>query len=104
MTDWIAYANLWSAFQFVEGTMVPRVLLVGWEAILGLIVFIAARRIRRVWLALLLAFTCAFWTHEFFFRAYVLHVVRIPDADDGDVVGIDRKAVLTLERWIGPVR
>lgn len=93
--------NLWKAFQAVPGTRRPRVLLTAWEAFLGLICWAGGRWFGDWGLVALLV---AFWTHEFFFRTWVHHVVRIPDADDGNVVGRDHAAVLTLERWIGPVR
>ena len=99
----MTFDNIWKAFQFVPGTAYARIVLVAWEAILGLIVWTAARWIESSWLSLL-GFPVAFWAHEFLFRAWVRCVARIPDADDGDIVGFDFKAVLTLERWIGPVR
>lgn len=99
----IALDNLWKAFQFVPGTAHARLALVAWEAVLGLIVWTAARTIENAWLSLV-GFGAAFWAHEFLFKAWVHHVARIKDADDGDVVGVDPKAVLTLERWIGPVK
>lgn len=100
MTE-IAWDNLWKAFVLLPGTTRPRLLLVAWEALLGLLCWTGGA----VWGAWgLLALPAAFVVHELLFRWWVTTVVGIPDADDGDVVGRDHRAILTLERWIGPVR
>lgn len=96
----VTWENLWKAFVLLPGTARPRILLTAWEGLLGLLCW-AGGRFAGDWG--LLALGVAFVVHEVLFKAWVVYVVRIPDADDGDVVGTAHKAVLTLERWIGPV-
>ena len=46
----------------------------------------------------------AFIVHELCFQAWIVHVAQIKVADTGDQVGVERAAVATIERWIGPVQ
>ena len=96
----IQWDNLWKAFMGVPGTRLHRFLLTVWELGLWTICWAGGR-----WWGWwgLLAFPVAFFIHELFFKLWVTRVVRIPDADDGDIVGKDRKALVTLERWLGDV-
>lgn len=97
----MTWENLIKAFQFVPGTARPRILLTAWEAFLGVICW-AGGYWWGVWgLGGLLV---AFILHEVGFKAWVTKVVGILDAEDGDQVGFHWRAILTLERWTGPVR
>lgn len=98
----MAWDNLWKAFRFIPGTARSRILLALWELILGLIVGVAT--LVQAVLGLLLGLSIAFVVHELLFKFWVNTVVGIEDADEGDVVGRDPKAILTLERWIGKVK
>lgn len=93
--------NLWKAFVLLPGTRWARLALTMWEALLGLVCWASGYAFGVLGL---LGLPTAFVLHEVLFRAWVRHVARIRDADDGDVVGHTPAAVLTLERWIGPVR
>lgn len=97
----LTWDNLWKAFTWVPGTGYPRIMLTLWEVLLGLVCWGGG-----AWWGWwgLLALPVAFVLHEVAFTMWVTHVARIPAADDGDVVGVSPKAVVTLERWVGPVR
>ena len=107
----IAFDNLWKAFILLPGTRYARIMLTVWEfflmtvAIAGAIAGYEYGGTR--WWAIgggSAGMFAAFWTHEFFFAAYVRFIVRIPMMDDGDVVGtMPVKADYTFERQIGPV-
>lgn len=99
---WVSWDNLWKAFQFTPGTAKIRVLLAVWELLLGVLVGVGA--IVFTWTGLCIGLVTAFFAHELLFRLWVTKVVGIEDADEGDVVGRDPKAILTLERWIGKVK
>lgn len=89
----------WKWFTAVPGTWWIRFRLLWWEALLGLLCWYGGR-----WGGWgLLALPLAFVLHELCFRWWVLNVARIKDADDGDIVGVHRAAILTAERWTGPV-
>ena len=92
--------NLWKAFWLLPGTRWARIALTVWEALLGVICWAGG-----AWYGAwgLLALPIAFLLHEVLFRAWVRHIARIPDAEDGDTIGVTHAAVLTMERWIGPV-
>jgi len=97
----IAWDNLWKAWALLPNTGWPRIALVLWE--FGLWGLVGLGALAGSWAGLAIGMAAAFWAHELLFRWWVNTVAGIPDADDGDVVGRDHRAILTLERWIGPV-
>lgn len=97
-TPLIEWSNLWKAFQGVPGTRMTRFLLTVWE--LGLWAVCWAGGMWWGWWGLG-ALGVAFFLHELFFKLWVTKIVGIPVADEGSVVGVNREAVVTLERWVG---